>query len=226
MKEIWLNKEGNDNLIIFFNGWGLDEKPFLFLDKKNFDILMFYNYQNIDNYGSINLKRDYKEIFIISFSFGVAVSSILFKKGFFDSLKNIKSIAINGTPFMISEKYGIHPVIFTKTLENLDKKNIIEFYKNMFIKEEEFKNFYEYFSVSRDFNDIKEELKKLSLISFEFKEGFINKAIISSKDKIVFSLNQKRFYKDFNIEFKLIESGHFPFYKWMSWNEIIGEVYG
>ena len=46
MKYKWLNLKNNQKLIIFFNGWGMDEGVVKHLDCEGYDILMFYNYND------------------------------------------------------------------------------------------------------------------------------------------------------------------------------------
>ena len=43
MKYEWLNKCENKNLIVFFNGWGMDSNAVSNLNFGNYDILIFYN---------------------------------------------------------------------------------------------------------------------------------------------------------------------------------------
>jgi len=51
MKHLWLNKKNNENLIVFFNGWGMDEKIVSHLDYENYDVGCVINYLiDSDNY--------------------------------------------------------------------------------------------------------------------------------------------------------------------------------
>ena len=49
---------------------------------------------------------------------------------------------------------------------------------------------------------------------------FFDSAIISRYDKIIPTKNQLRFWNN-NAVVKILESGHFPFYNFESWNEIV-----
>ena len=40
--------ENNEKLIIFFNGWGMDEFIISHLDRKGYDLLVFYDYTNLE----------------------------------------------------------------------------------------------------------------------------------------------------------------------------------
>ena len=48
MQYHWLNKQNNEKLIIFFTGWSFDENPFKFLKSDNFDVMIFYDYNNLE----------------------------------------------------------------------------------------------------------------------------------------------------------------------------------
>lgn len=41
MNITWLEKKDSDSLIIFFNGWGMDEHSISHLKNDEYDILMF-----------------------------------------------------------------------------------------------------------------------------------------------------------------------------------------
>ena len=63
----------SQNLILFFSGWGCDEHQFTNLHDTNDDILILFDYQDL------NLDFDftpYKKIDLIAYSAGVFVASI------------------------------------------------------------------------------------------------------------------------------------------------------
>ena len=77
MKHKWLNKKNNQKLILFFNGWGMDECVVKHLEPEDYDVLMFYNYNTLEtdfDFESLNI---YPEKNIIAWSMGVMVSAYL-----------------------------------------------------------------------------------------------------------------------------------------------------
>ena len=48
MKYKWLNLKKNREVIIFFNGWGMDESVMKHLNYGSYDVLMFYDYNTLD----------------------------------------------------------------------------------------------------------------------------------------------------------------------------------
>ena len=48
MRIVWLNKKNRDRVIIFFNGWGMDENAVIRLSGL-YDLLMVYDYRHLEN---------------------------------------------------------------------------------------------------------------------------------------------------------------------------------
>ena len=79
MKYKWLSKkQNNEKLLYFFNGWGMDERALNISNIfSNFDVLMFYDYQNLDMDENVFVEcQKYKNKYLISWSMGVMISSI------------------------------------------------------------------------------------------------------------------------------------------------------
>ena len=100
MEYKWLNKQDNDKLIIFFNGWGMDGNAVKHLKPEDYDIVMFYDYNNLET--DFELDKEYSETNLIAWSMGVMVAGIKEANKF---SYNNKLVAINGTPKTIDEKY-------------------------------------------------------------------------------------------------------------------------
>lgn len=221
MQHHWLNKKQNKNLIIFFAGWSFDYKPFEFLDCGELDVLMFYDYNNLDltNYPEIaNIKDNYKQTSLIAWSMGVFAAYELR-----DKLPEFThKIAVNGTPYPVHNDWGIPLKTFDLTLKHVESGLGGRFYKNIFKTEEEF-NRYMHSPVLRTLENRAEELRALDrhikAITIDYRE-FYDIAIISNNDKIIPSKNQENFWSEY-IYVKTLESGHFPFYNYKSWDEIL-----
>ena len=90
MKYKWLNKNNNSKLILFFNGWGMDECVVNHLKTDDYDVLMFYDYNSIEtdfNFKAINL---YKTKHLVAWSMGVMIASLF-------EVDYTSKTAINGT---------------------------------------------------------------------------------------------------------------------------------
>lgn len=198
-------------LIIFFNGWGMNEKAVSSLEiDKNFEIIII-NYPYI--LPDFDFEK-YEKIYFIGWSFGVYY--MCKHIGSYKNKKNFISIAINGTPFPIG-KFGINEKIFNSTLENLNLENLKRFYKNMGASFE---------SISPQnisLTKLKEELLEIKKFNLSDIEK-INYAIIGKKDRIIPYKNQYLYFKKNDIPIIELDIDHYPFYDLKNWRDIIEKV--
>ena len=195
-------KENNDKLIIFFNGWGMDDKIVSHLNRKDFDLLVLYDYRDLDiDFPDI---KHYSEKYLVAWSMGVMVST-LFE---FDNIK--KYIAINGTPKAIDNKYGIPERIYKLTVRGFNPNSCKKFMERMFTTMPPIDSFSD-----RTFESQKEELE--NLMGLQGKIVSFDKQIVSDNDNIIPTKNQLNYWKNPEI----INSGHCPFFEYESWLEIL-----
>ena len=217
MQYHWLNKQNNNKLIVFFAGWSFDFYPFEFLNCQDTDILFIYDYTTIDKPDE-NLFAKYSQKTLICWSMGVFVAYLL--KDEFDDFDH--KIAVNGTPYPVDDEFGIPLKPFLLTLRHAKTGLEKKFYQNVFNSETEFETYLKN-PVTRTMENRTNELSALYYViktqTFDYSK-FFDAAIISKYDKIIPTKNQLRFW-DNNAIVKTLESGHFPFYNFKGWNEIV-----
>lgn len=198
-------------LIIFFNGWGMNEQAISTLDNNSeFEVLVI-NYPY--NPPIFNFDR-YEKIYFIGWSFGVYYMSRFLAS--YENRDKIISIAINGTPHPIGI-FGINEKIFNYTLENLNLESLKKFYKNMGT------SFDELSPKNISLIKLKNELLEIkNCTSFENKK--IDFAIIGKKDRIIPYKNQKLYFQKNNIPIIELDIEHYPFYNFKSWRDIIEQI--
>ncbi|MGN1152918.1 MAG: pimeloyl-ACP methyl esterase BioG family protein [Candidatus Gastranaerophilaceae bacterium] len=195
-------KENNDKLIIFFNGWGMDDKIVSHLNRKDFDLLVLYDYRDLDiDFPDI---KHYSEKYLVAWSMGVMVSTLFD----FDNIK--KYIAINGTPKAIDNKYGIPERIYKLTVRGFSPDSCKKFMERMFSTMPPIDSF-----SGRTFESQKEELE--NIMGLQGKIVSFDKQIVSNNDNIIPTKNQLNYWKNPEI----INSGHCPFFEYESWLEIL-----
>lgn len=220
MKCCWLNKQDNENLIVFFAGWSFDSNPFQNLSVQNYDILFVYDYNNLELPQELNLLNNYKNKYLVTWSMGVFVA-YLYRNLFNDFTKKI---AINGTITPVDNEFGIPIKMFELTLKHAQIGLRGKFYQNVFKTEDEY-NLYSQNSVKRPIENRVSELE--NLYSFIKKnpntgyEKFYDRAIVSDFDKIIPPKNQIASHSKNNVQIINLPFGHFPFYNFSSWSEIL-----
>lgn len=210
---------GNDtkNLLIFFNGFGLDLTPFDMIDNKLYSILHINRYnENLDFNKISDICNNYKNKILVAFSLGVYFAGLFLEKYHQDIAEKL---AINGTLIPIDSEFGIDPKMYDLTVNLFDEKGQLNFYKNMFADKNEFIRFLSN-KPKRNFEEQKQELIAIKNIinknnQLQNQELF-TKVYISKFDRILPTKSQINYWK----KFQIIETGHFPFYTFNIFNEI------
>lgn len=211
------NSEGLRRLILFFLGWGMDERPFASLSRKGYDILVVWDYRESDF--SKLLFNGYDEICVVGWSFGV-VEAARFISHFADSLPITRCVAVAGTLSPVDDQFGIPRAIFEGTLQGLSERNLQKFYRRMFLSGKEFQAF----SVSvpqRGIEELSEELKAISERgSFHADIMLFDAVYIPVDDRIIPAGNQKNAWSEHpNVHF--LQSGHMPDFTGILENETV-----
>lgn len=215
MQYHWLNNSKNKKLIIFFAGWSFDYKPFEVLECDNYDVMMFYDYKELHLPIEIPV---YESYYLITWSMGVYIAYILREQ----LPEFSKKIAINGTPFPIHNEWGIPQKTFDLTLKYVDTGLQGKFQRNLFKNDESFEKYMN----NKVLREIPEQAEELSVLKNSISNSklsydkFYDCAIISDSDKIVPTKNQINCWKG-KSDMCMIESGHFPFYDFASWKDIL-----
>ena len=204
----------SQNLILFFSGWGCDEHQFTNLHDTNDDILILFDYQNL------NLDFDftpYKKIDLIAYSAGVFVASIFQK-----SLPPLhKKIAINGNPYLFDKKFGLS----TQTINifnSITLDNYLEFRRQYMVETEAEYQSYNDLQSLRSLESCQSELEALQKLYQQYKNQIdpdFDLALMAEKD-VLFRLSaQKDFYQE---KLRIIPNArHHIFFKFKSFREIL-----
>ncbi len=206
MQYKWLQKNISQNLIIFFNGWGMNEKAVQHLDKenqitKNFDCLHFYDYQNI-TMPTIDFST-YQHIYLIAWSMGIYMSNAL-------TLPYTKKIAFCGTGNPISIKEGIPPKVYQLTINNFNEQTQAIFNKKIG------------FSLNSQQTNTALKNELIAIQEYQFtKKTFFDIAFIAKNDCIFPFENQKNYWEHNANKSIILETKHYPFHLFTSWKEIL-----
>ena len=201
MKLTWLNKKNNDSLIIFFNGWGMDENVVKHLEPENYDVLTICDYNSLEALPDLS---NYDKKYVVAWSMGVMVATLF-------NIECDSATAINGTPFPIHVKYGINPKIYKLMELGFDDNTKDKFIAKMFNEMPS-----DFIPPSRDTENRKAELTVLK--SYEANAEYqFDRVIVSNNDKIIPTESQLNYWKSPEI----IEGGHCVFYGYKRWKELL-----
>lgn len=215
----YLRNNNSENLILFFCGWGMDENPFSIL-KSDSDVLFVYDYTSPD-FPDFDFSK-YKNVSLLAFSYGVYASGIAKLP---ECLKLDSSTAINGTLIPVDDKYGV-PLKQFELTEKMDSKSVVKFRERLFGGENAKHHFqiFESNLPNRSAKSCTEELigMKKYVPVFAMPDRKFDKVYIANRDRCVPSRNQKNFWQKQNFSNIIeLETGHFPFYNYQSFEELL-----
>ncbi|MGZ2369313.1 DUF452 family protein [Ancylomarina sp. YFZ004] len=215
----YLHKNKSPKLILFMSGWGCDEIPFQNILSDDYDVLMCYDYRDLSQINELKEELNaYQECYLIAWSLGVFVSSLLFKddKNLFQTC-----LAINGNLSPIDDEKGIPPSIFQGTIDGLNEKGRDKFFMRMCGGRSGYASFIEH-QPQRSVEDQKEEL--ICLQNMILREvitwDIFDKVLLSSRDMIFPFKNLEKAWEDKSQKL-IIDLPHFCFTAWNSWDEIL-----
>ncbi len=208
MEYKWINKQNNKNLIVFFNGWGMNERIVSSLGFQNFDVLVFYDYRNFE-LGEFNFSQ-YENKNLAAWSLGVYVCNNFYSQ--FSDFGNF--VAINGTQKPVDDNFGIPEKIYNLTVDNFNELSCRKFMKKISSDI----NIQDY--CSRNCNELKEEL--ISIRDLKPNKFFkFNKAYVSLNDKIIPAKNQINFWEKEGVEVIKLDKMHYIFDSFKNWSDLL-----
>lgn len=212
MKTYIRRREKNNQLLVVYGGWGSDENIYVPICDDDYDFILFYNY-SADEPLILPDMKTYRKVILIGFSLGVFAASYLSpKSGIIPDV----SIAVNGTPFPVDEKYGIRRKVFEGTLNNITEATIGKFYLRMFGDKKTF-NAVKDILPRRTLKSLHDELRWLyNRIMEGDGTGFRwDYAVTSENDRVFPSESQKSYWSSVTgIEQIMLPLPHYFFHKW------------
>lgn len=207
MKQVFLKQEGNSRLLLFFAGWGADEHLFGSSVAEGYDCMICYDYTSPGFIAS--WLEAYDSIRLLGWSMGVwaageALSSY--------TLPYEKKIAINGTPFPISDTKGIPIVVFEGTLDGLSADTLAKFRRRMCGSAGALQGFMQH-QPQRSLENLRGELAALKQrIEARGDMGYPlewDEALIGDKDRIFSPANQERAWEEASVPVRHFEGAHY-----------------
>lgn len=191
MIQRFIKKENNPALLLFFAGWGADDRLFNLPVEAGYDYLLCYDYRSLDF--DYTLLQGYTSIRLLAWSMGVWVASQVFRgKDFPWQMK----LAVNGTLLPVDDGQGIPETVFSATLARFSEQTLVRFRRRMCGSVEEVKAFLSH-RPYRSVEELHEELAALGkAVACSGMPLFSwDKAVVGVRDKIFPAANQMNFWK-------------------------------
>lgn len=216
MRIEWLNKTGNGRVVLFFNGWGMDGRAVKHLKCRS-DVLMFYDYRSMELEVLPDLNA-YREINVVAWSMGVwAAAQFLTTR----NIRSLKRVALNGTERPVDDRYGIPVRVYALTEKGMTEKGREKFVARMLNAQAE--NLVVDFT-NRPLSEVCEELSRIREESAVLQNVLEWDTVYISQQDVIFPVaGQQTWWTERGAEIRMLPGGHFPFYQFESWEEIIGE---
>lgn len=203
MKFKHIIQSNSNNLILFFCGFGFNSELFTHI-KSNNNVVFIYDYSDF-KYDFIYTLNKYKNIYLIAWSMGVAISSRMDLNG----LNIVYKTAINGTPVGIDEIKGIRPRIFKHTIKSFNNH---QFLNSCFDKCITIDNIKPQIELKNELENIM-KICQLPVLDTKFN------LVLSSKNDNIFP--RSAILNSFNKEIiKTVEKPHFCFQDILFWEEL------
>lgn len=220
MRIEWLNQKRKDRVIIFFNGWGMDAAAVSHLTTEC-DVMMCCDYRSLNpDQQGFPEPGVYRKIYVVAWSMGVwAAANVLSRMQLEPSLL----IGLNGTEYPVNDQWGIPSRVYELTEKGMSESGRDKFLQRMLDGKEELQRF-ECNKPVREIGEVCEELARIR----EQSTGMQNhlkwdRVYISGKDVIFPVQNQLNWWQDRAVCCRMLAGGHYPFYQFRTWEEVVGE---
>jgi biotin synthesis protein BioG len=201
------------DLIVFFSGWGCDENQFTNL-KDQKDVLILFDYQNLELNFNFN---KYDNIYVIAYSAGVFVASIMH-----DKLPNVRyRVALCGNPYLFNENKGLSSAT-VEVFQAITLDNYLEFRRQYMVQTEEEYQKYNQLQSLRTLESCQNELECLQKLYQDNKTKInpnFDRAFAAENDVLFNLKQQKDFYRD---KLQVIPNAkHHIFFKFKSFADFL-----
>lgn len=222
MRLHWQVREGHPRLLVFFNGWGMDERLLGLIDPPaGRDLLAVCDYTDLRGADEVRAAvARYPAADLVAWSMGVwAAATVFGAAACFDC-----AVAVNGTGRPIDDQYGIPASLFHATLDNFSERARDSFFRRMCDGRDACGEFLPH-APQRGVEDQRRELLALARDAAAGvpPPGPFTSAVVGSRDRIVPPENQSRYWQG-AIPCRTLPLPHLPFSRRTTWPEILGET--
>jgi pimeloyl-[acyl-carrier protein] methyl ester esterase len=224
VKAEWIVRDGRQDLLLFFNGWGMDRRTAAWIasaepDASGHDLIVAYDYRDIalPEWLPAEMAR-YRSVHLVAWSLGVWAA-------LHSGIEGIdRAVAVNGTPFPVDSKRGIPPGIFQGTLGQWSDLTRSRFERRMFAGREHDPRIEAVRSL-RSSADQQEELRSIAAVvgagdARPVSSWSFSKAVIGGRDLVFLPETQHAAWQGTD-SVHIGDMPHFPFFHHAGWEELL-----
>ncbi len=218
MKMLFLNRTaGHRELILFFNGWSMDENLVRNLKPGRFDVLSLHDYTSTFHLLP-ELTAPYKKVHLVAWSLGVWAAAEALE---YAGVELASALAINGTLRPIDAKYGIAPEIFNGTVANWPEAAA----RSRFLARVAGGRM-ELTEVAMNLRLPDDQQQELAALGYRITHkptppNPFERAVIGSRDKIFPPATQLAFWATTPTTVAALDTPHYAFRGLSGWNEVL-----
>lgn len=219
MRTCWLTRTGQPSCLLVFAGWGMDPAPFRPLAPKGHDLLLFYDYRELDEPDpAVLLPREYQRLSLLAWSMGVWVAGHLLAGG---RQQLSTAVAVNGTLTPIDDRAGIPAPAYEEMLTTFSPQSLLDFYARMFADQAGLDRFLAN-RPRRPAEEVRAELAALRAhyLALGPAADIYSRKLVGSRDRIFAARAQVRSWG--KGQCRTLQCGHFPFYD-LGWDDLLRE---
>ncbi len=207
-----LHRAENGKLLLFFNGWSMDDTLFEGWENPGFNVMTVHDYTAPEALPDLS---PYTELHLAAWSLGVRIAAELLAGA---PYRFESAAAFNGTLRPVDPEYGIEPAVFSGTVANWgDERARARFYRRL-------AGTAEFRLPQRSPESQQAELAALEkhILSAPVPANVFKTARIGGRDRIIPAAAQRSFWSGEAVSIiEESEAPHFPFRNIHSFEELI-----
>jgi hypothetical protein len=219
----WKIRAGHPRLLLFFNGWGMDERILDMIEPpEGRDLLDVCDYADLQGEDALRAAvARYPAADLVAWSMGVWAAATVFAQG---GARFGEAVAVNGTGRPIDDECGIPAGLFHATLESFSGRARDSFFRRMCDGPDLRGEFLPHAPL-REVEDQRRELLALARTAAAGVQppGPFTSAVVGSRDRIMPPENQLRYWQGV-IPCRTAHLPHLPFSRRMGWREILARA--
>lgn len=129
MQQSWLRRKQQSDLVLYMLGWASNPNAVLHIDPSSCDVLAVYDYREAIALQAEDFAK-YRRIYLFAWSFGVWAAEQYCRQ-----LPLYRAIALNGTPYPVSEEYGMRLRVVLRTMQGLARVGMTPFNEKAYGRE-------------------------------------------------------------------------------------------